>query len=723
MSDVLGDGLSQPDAFEQAASGFTQSLLPQLRDDLQIQAAPPAEGGVRQWCLFDPMRGAYFQINDLAVRLLANWRMREPAKIADAASTDLQPASVNDVETIYRFLLANELTDGASPDQRAAYERRKAASRKHPLTWLIHSYLFFRIPLFRPDRLLTKMLPLVRPLFSATTIAVCMLFGLAGIYLLGRQWDEFTRTLSGFLTLEGAIGLTLALGVTKSLHELGHALMAKRFGCRVHSMGVAFLVMLPMLYTDVTDTWRLTRWRQRLLVGGGGMLVELCLACLATFLWSFLPDGVLRNAAFAVATVTWVTTLAINSNPFMRFDGYFLLADWFRVENLQGRAFAYCRWALRETLFGFGVPAPEPVSNTRRRVFYIWGYCTWVWRVILFTTIALIIYHLFPKAIGLPLATVEIGWFILRPIVLEVREIWRMKSRMTLNRQTITTVVALFLLALILLIPWRSQIPVPVVQEAEHQVLLFTPGTAQLAGISPQTEQRVLTGKTLFLLKSPDLELQLQQAERRAAVMRHQLKLASISDLTIELQETLLQQLRGQIAEIYGLRKASEKLAIAAPIDGVLRDLPRGLQAGRWLQAGSVLGRVIDPRTSRFVGYVEETALARIDVGARARFMSDDGLAESIDAVVVSVERSAAQTIEALPLVTLHGGPIAARADAAGRMVADIAHYRVILHPVDPLPAPRRARLGTAVVQGPSRALAADLWRSTVAVLIRESGF
>ena len=44
----------------------------------------------------------------------------------------------------------------------------------------------------------------------------------------------------------------------KIAHELGHALVAKHYGLRVSSMGVALLVLFPVLYTDNTDAWRLT---------------------------------------------------------------------------------------------------------------------------------------------------------------------------------------------------------------------------------------------------------------------------------------------------------------------------------------------------------------------------------------------------------------------------------------------------------------------------------
>lgn len=134
--------------------------------------------------------------------------------------------------------------------------------------------------------------------------------------------------------------------------------------------GVAFVVMFPMFYTDVSDAWRVRSRTARLLVGSGGMMAELMLAAFALLAWSLLPEGPLRTAAFLLSSATWLTTLAVNLNPLMRFDGYFILSDAWQVDNLQGRAYALCRWRLREALFGYGDPLPSAGLYVWSAVYY-----------------------------------------------------------------------------------------------------------------------------------------------------------------------------------------------------------------------------------------------------------------------------------------------------------------------------------------------------------------
>ena len=198
---------------------------------------------------------------------------------------------------------------------------------------------------------------------------------------------------------------------------MGHGLMTKRFGCRVPAMGVALLVMWPVLWTDTNDAWRLTDRRKRLAIDAAGMLAEITLAVVASLAWSVLPDGPVRTGAFLLSSSTWVLTVLVNVNPLMRFDGYFLLSDLIDVPNLQERGFAIGRWWLRERLFGLRAPVPEQFPLPKQRILTAYSLSALIYRFSLFLGIAIVVYHMAFKALGLFLFGVEIWWFIARPIL------------------------------------------------------------------------------------------------------------------------------------------------------------------------------------------------------------------------------------------------------------------------------------------------------------------
>ncbi|CAK0760978.1 putative peptide zinc metalloprotease protein [Azospirillaceae bacterium] len=109
----------------------------------------------------------------------------------------------------------------------------------------------------------------------------------------------------------------------------------------------------------------------------------------------------------------------------MRFDGYYLLSDWLQISNLQSRSFALARWWLRRTLFAFDEPIPELFPSSTHRFLLLYAFLTWFYRAIVFFGIALLVYHYFFKVLGVFLMAIEIGWFLLLPVVREFGEWWK----------------------------------------------------------------------------------------------------------------------------------------------------------------------------------------------------------------------------------------------------------------------------------------------------------
>src|SRR5690606_35220026 len=220
----------------------------------------------------------------------------------------------------------------------------------------------------------------LEPLFSVWTAIAVLVASLLGLVLVARQWDSFSHGVMEMLTPSGLLGFAMALVLSKTLHEMGHALVATRLGVRVAHMGVAFLVLWPMLYTDTGESWRLRSHRQRLAISVAGVTVELALAGLATLAWALLDDGALRQAMLYLATTGWVLSLALNVSPFMRFDGYFILSDLLDFPNLHERAGATARVALRRRLLGLNDPYPEALNPRARRALTLFAFATWLYR-------------------------------------------------------------------------------------------------------------------------------------------------------------------------------------------------------------------------------------------------------------------------------------------------------------------------------------------------------
>lgn len=698
-------------------------ILPALRADLQLSAGAPGLDGSPQWTLADPLRGKYFKLGAPAMRLLSHWALGDPARVLSAANAEPgAPLGPQAIEELLRFLRGHDLISASDAEQRAGYEVKAASQRQGLWTQVLHKYLFFRIPLWRPDAFLNRTWPWLERFGPSLLRLGLPTVLLLGIFLVMRDWERFLATFPHLLSLGGVAAFAIALGFAKLCHEFGHAYMAKRAGCRVPSMGVAFMVLLPMLYTDVSDAWRVQDRRTRLLIGAGGVLAELLLACMALLAWSLLPDGAGRTAAFMLASATWITTVIINVNPLMRFDGYFLLSDLWGVDNLQSRGFALGRWHLRERLFGYGEPAPERWSPALRKRLLCWSYAAWIWRAALFFGIALAVYHLFFKVLGIFLMMVELVWFIGLPIWREWGHWWQHRDKAQ-PRKVLLLGVGLLALLTILVVPWRSAVEVPAMLEAQRVSALHAPAPSRVREVRVKDGQPVTHNQVLLTLESPDLESRLSITRREIEILQLQLRRQSGRSATAADSGILEQRLAEAVAEYRGLDAQRERLSLRAPHAGVVRDLAQNLAPGRWVSVEQPLAQVAEGGL-RLRGYLAEADLWRVEPGTTGHFVADDVLRDSLPVSLEEVDTNGVAFIDQEALVSDQHGPIAVRRDEEKRAQPQEAQYgvRFGLQSMAPQQVSHPQR-GVVVLDGKAMSLLGSAWRRMAALGVRESGF
>lgn len=697
-------------------------MLPALRPDLSLSVAAPNFDGSPQWTLADPLRGRYFKLGASAVRLLQHWALGDPQRVLAAANGEPGgPLGDNELEELLRFLRGHDLIAAVDAEQRASYASKAASMRQSLWQRVLHQYLFFRVPLWRPDVFLNRAWPVLARnggwlLRWGLPTVLCL-----GLFLVARDWDRFVSTFPHLFSFGGALAFGVALTFAKLCHEFGHALMAKRAGCRVQSMGLAFMVLLPMFYTDVSDAWRVNDRRSRLLIGAAGVLAELVLAVLALLAWSLLPDGPARTSAFMLASATWMTTLAINLNPFMRFDGYFLLSDLWGVENLQARAFALCRWRLREALFGYGEPRPEPWSPTLSRRLLAWGYGSWLWRAVLFFGIALAVYHLFFKVLGIFLMLVELVWFIGLPIWKELREWWKRRDQAETGK-VLRTAGGLSVVLALLALPWNGSVEVPALLESSRTSALHAPVAARLKQLHVRDGQTVAQGELLLELESPDLDSRQAIARRKIEILQLLLRRQAGRSETVADAGILEQQLAEAVAEYRGFAAQRERLQLRAPQAGVVRDLLADLSMGRWLKPADPLVRIVEPGL-RLRGYLAEDDLWRVAAGAEGRFIADDPTRSALPVRLDDIDANGVAFLELEALSSDHQGPIAVRRDGQQRAEPVRAQYGVRLSPLEAAAELAQPIRGVVVLDGRGQSVLGYAWRRLAALGVRESGF
>ena len=699
-------------------------IIPYLRQDLEIFRGNSREDGSPAWLLYDAVRNKYFTLGLTAFRLIKNWRGGEDIQnFEKKINTQGIETTGDEIKSFVGFLQQNNLIIQPQGQGVPYLMQQKNSLKKSWLMNLIHSYLFFKIPLFTPDEWLGRTYNKVKFLGSKKVRNIIYILGFIGLFLVIQQFENFSKTFLYFFSIKGLMLYFITLVFVKCLHELGHAYIAKHHGCRVSAIGIAFLVFFPFLYTDTTDAWRLRNHKERLLINFAGIFTELHLALIATFVWGILPEGGLKSAAFFIATTSWISSIAINVSPFMRFDGYYVFSDWLKAENLQPRSFALAKWKTRETLFGFNHKPPEEINPSRRWTFIIYAWSTWVYRLFLFIGIALLVYFFAFKVLGIILFAIEIYWFIMLPIIKEMKQWWMMRSEMRINKQTFRTTAILIITLMVLFLPWKSSMKIPAVYISEKYSKIYSPYPAKIKSVLITKDQEVEVGQNLIELYSPELDKDINSIRRKILLTKTKINRMSGTSGNMDEYLTYNQRLIALKSELSGLTKTKEKLVVKAPNKGKVKDLV-SLSNEMWVSNLDQLLGIVHYGTGNVKAFIREEHIDRFQENTPAVFIPNDGDHKKIHLISSKLDLSSVNNLPYIALSSIHSGPIAIRNFTSGEYQyrPETAHYIADFKLVNKssikfeLP-------GYVHVEGNRYSPFVRFFRNVFSVLIRESGF
>lgn len=376
-----------------------------LRQDLDI--TPQKYEGRTYYVVKDPVSLRYYRFKEqerFLLDLMDGDHTLEQAQKQFEQRFRPDRLTLEDLESFTSQLLQAGLAQNESPTAgRQLYDRMKKR-RRQQMAQTFLNILYVKVPVFDPNKLLEKMLPPLRFIFTRWFLALSVLFMLSAIALVASRFDAFWAKLPSareFFTVQTMAYLWVALGLVKIIHEFGHGLSCKAFGGEVHEMGLLFLVLSPCLYCNVSDSWTLPSKWKRIVISAAGIYVELIIASFATWIWYFTSSGSFANSlSMSLMVVCSVSTIVFNANPLMRFDGYYVMADWLEIPNLRDRSNKYLQNLFTEYCLGME-NQPEPYMATSRKILFV-GYAvvSYVYRWVVTFSILVFMYS-FLKPYGL----------------------------------------------------------------------------------------------------------------------------------------------------------------------------------------------------------------------------------------------------------------------------------------------------------------------------------
>jgi putative peptide zinc metalloprotease protein len=649
-------------------------------------------GSRRRWRVKDPVSLEYFEFSDQEFAILE--MLDGSATLAGIRSRFEQAFAplqlgLGQLQNYLYGLYESGLVLAEPPGQGGQLLKRRRDRARREMTSRVFNILSFRLRGIDPQALLDWLHTRLQWMFSAWFLAACAVLVVAAAILAGVQFDVIRSrfpALDEFLTADNMVWLIFVLAAAKVLHELAHGLTCRHFGGECHELGLMFLVFTPCLYCNVSDAWMVPGRRERILISAAGVMAELVLAALCTFLWWFSQPGLFNSICLDVMLVCSVSTVAFNANPLLRYDGYFILADLLHESNLSQKSSTLVRRVIHDWFCGIPWSDRSWRAADRPVLLALYGVLSAAYRTFVLAMILWVSYAFF-KAQGLP----SVGWAVVflglasvlfAPLAgtfsfLKDPLAWRRLDRRRMNR-----------LAAALAIPLPRRIKAEVVLDAPQAARVYVPVAGRLLEAVP-TGTAVKRGAILARLANSQLQRDLEkttgernQAQRylenleasRAEDSSASAQIPAARETLESLERRLAQQQRDEACLV--LRSPAEGVVLPPPVRSQ-REIRRpalagwsgtpldAINSGCWLETGTLFCQVGDPLAVAPQLLIGQSDIDLVRPGQRVRLCVNEWPSAVLTGTIAEV---AAINLQVLPRAPATRGEVAARRDPAGVM-------------------------------------------------------
>ncbi len=496
------------------------------------------------------------------------------------------------IQLVGQLNQANVIQTDVLPDIAVLQQRRESEQRRK---WLqqLKSPLSIRIPLLDPEGFLSATQWVARIVFSKFGAVIWFIVVALGMVMAATHWTSLTQNLSDqVLAVENLILMALAYPIVKLVHELGHGYAVKRWGGEVHEMGVMLLIFIPVPYVDASAASSFLSKYQRMMVGAVGVLGELFMAAIAMIVWVMVEPGVVRAIAYNVMLIGGVSTVLFNGNPLLRFDAYYVLADYLEIPNLASRGNAQVGYLIKRYVFRLSQARSSAHSVSESAWLASYAVAAYCYRMFVMIAISLFVAtkYLF---IGAILAIWSIWTSLLLPLLKMMVKPMN-DVVMSAKKQRIYTISSLtvLLMAMMLLFfpaPYKTYSQGVLYIPQDSYVRAQTSGFITELSVTPGSQ--VTEGHAIIQLRDPELEAQakLFAAQLNEARIRYKASVENRSE-----SEILLHEMKYLALQYQEIQARLKQMRVISPNDGEFI-LPQGRDnLGQFYHRGDVIAYVLD---------------------------------------------------------------------------------------------------------------------------------
>jgi putative peptide zinc metalloprotease protein len=565
------------------------------------------------YLLQDTAMGRVHRFNAAARQVIAGMDGRHTVEalwnLALARLGEDAPTQDEMIQMLGQLHASDLLQADVTPDVAELFDRGQRARRSR-LWRSVANPMSIRIPIWDPDAFLNRFPKSICLLWSGWGALLWLAVVGPALLLLPPHWNDLTHNFGDrVLQVDNLLSLWIVFPLVKICHEMGHAAATKAGGGEVHDMGVMLLVLMPVPYVDASAATVFRSKHRRMLVGAAGMLVEVFIAALAFFVWLAVEAGTARALAFNVMVVAGVSTLVFNGNPLLRYDAYYMLADWIEMPNLAKRSLDHWAYLLQRYLLRLRDAEAPSATASEKTWFVLYGAASAVYRTMVTVAIALFIAGQF-FFVGVILAIWALVAMAVVPLVKGMRFVFTSPLVQRRRRQTIAwvgLVGGVLVLALCL-------VPAPYRTQAEGVIWLSEQAAVRAGADGFCSEllvddgQAVTVGTPLIQSVAPALDSQTRLAQANLAEQEARYATEVVSNRANA--DIAAQRVGDARAALNRAQERAEGLLARAGAYGVFRVPQAGDLIGRFHRKGVLLGYVVEPGQP-----VVRVVVAQADIG------------------------------------------------------------------------------------------------------------
>ncbi len=573
---------------ESLVSSSSRALTVRRRPDLT--ASRHHYQGQGYWVMKEPVGLQYFRFHDeeyFILNMLDGHVSLQQIKDGFEQRFAPQKITFGDLQQFIGMLHRSGLVISNSPGQGKSLRERGRTKKNKELLGKMSNVFAIRFRGIDPERVLNRMLPIAGWIF---TVPALIFFGcllLSATLLLATQYQTVYAklpTFHQFFAADRWIILAATMAIVKVFHEFGHGLSCKKFGGECHEIGFMLLVFTPCLYCNVSDSWMLPNKWKRIWIGAGGIYVEMILASIAAFVWFFSESGTtINDLCLNMMFLNVVSTLVVNGNPLLRFDGYYIMMDYLEIPNLRQKSTEVLKRWFQKTCLGLELQDDPFLPKRNLFMFGMFTIASVIYRwVVVFSIVWFVMQVLEPyglQALGRILAVIGFSGLVAQPII-QTWKFIRTPGRLAKVKRgpvlkslaVVGTVIAAV-----------CYIPLPHHVDAAFEIRPSRAGAVYAGTVGRIVETvpvgtRVTEGQTIAVLDDPELRIRLADLhgeESYASVQLKNLKMRAREEAAvvaqIETQKKMLQSIRSLKAKT---QEEVDRLTIKAKQDGFVLPPP-----------------------------------------------------------------------------------------------------------------------------------------------------